>query len=370
MSAFTTREIEYLESQSMGRLATVGPDGRPHIVPLTYRYNPDEDTIDLGGIDFANTKKWRDAQANPGPRSWSTTSRRPPPRWRCGATPRSTRPAARRSTPGSPSSCPSSSASAPRRELGPGGGHRPDRGGLRRLPRRGLSTVDLLDTLRSTGAVREFAPDPVPDEVLARVLDTARFAPSGGNRQGWRVVVVRDEDTRRRLRDLYLDGWYDYLAIMLAGLTPWAPVTDRAAEASALAGAHRLAAGPGGGRGRLRGAARPGAGAAGPVRRPAGPRRGRPRPRPLHLRRRGLDLSFAWNLLLAARAEGLGGVITTMPVRREEAVKSLLRAPDELALAAVVALGHAKGRRPPDLRRAPVASFTTVDRIDGPAFGG
>ena len=65
MSAFTSQEIEYLESQTMGRLATIGPDGRPHIVPLTYRYNPDEDTIDLGGIDFANTKKWRDAQGNP-----------------------------------------------------------------------------------------------------------------------------------------------------------------------------------------------------------------------------------------------------------------------------------------------------------------
>lgn len=65
MSAFTSREIEYLESQTIGRLATVGPDGRPHVVPLTYRYNPDEDTIDLGGIDFAETKKWRDAQANP-----------------------------------------------------------------------------------------------------------------------------------------------------------------------------------------------------------------------------------------------------------------------------------------------------------------
>jgi pyridoxamine 5'-phosphate oxidase family protein len=65
MSAFTSREIEYLESQTMGRLATIGPDGRPHIVPLTYRYNPDEDAIDLGGIDFANTKKWRDAQGNP-----------------------------------------------------------------------------------------------------------------------------------------------------------------------------------------------------------------------------------------------------------------------------------------------------------------
>jgi pyridoxamine 5'-phosphate oxidase family protein len=65
MSAFTAREIEYLESNTMGRLATVGPDGRPHVVPLTYRYNPDEDAIDLGGIDFANTKKWRDARHNP-----------------------------------------------------------------------------------------------------------------------------------------------------------------------------------------------------------------------------------------------------------------------------------------------------------------
>jgi PPOX class F420-dependent enzyme/OxyR family protein len=65
MSAFTPGEIEYLTTQTMGRLATVGPDGRPHIVPLTYVYNPDEDSIDLGGIDFANSKKWRDAVANP-----------------------------------------------------------------------------------------------------------------------------------------------------------------------------------------------------------------------------------------------------------------------------------------------------------------
>ena len=49
---------------------------------------------------------------------------------------------------------------------------------------------------------------------------------------------------------------------------------------------------------------------------------------------------FAWNLLLAARAEGLGGVITTMPIRREDDVKALLGAPDEMALAAVIALGH------------------------------
>jgi pyridoxamine 5'-phosphate oxidase family protein len=65
MSVFTDREIEYLERQTMGRLATIGPDGRPHLIPLTYRYNRDEDAIDLGGIDFAAGKKWRDAKQNP-----------------------------------------------------------------------------------------------------------------------------------------------------------------------------------------------------------------------------------------------------------------------------------------------------------------
>lgn len=74
--------------------------------------------------------------------------------------------------------------------------------------------MELL-ALRTTGAVREFTDEPVPDEVLFRILDTARFGPSGGNRQGWRVVVIRDPDTRRRMRDLYLPGWYEYL--------PWSP---------------------------------------------------------------------------------------------------------------------------------------------------
>ena len=65
MGIFTPEEIEYLEGASMGRLATVGRDGQPHVVPLTYRYNADEESIDLGGINFADTKKWRDAAHNP-----------------------------------------------------------------------------------------------------------------------------------------------------------------------------------------------------------------------------------------------------------------------------------------------------------------
>jgi pyridoxamine 5'-phosphate oxidase family protein len=65
MSAFTPSEIEYLTSQGLARLATVGPDGQPHVVPVTYSFNAQEDTIDVGGVDFGATKKWRDARANP-----------------------------------------------------------------------------------------------------------------------------------------------------------------------------------------------------------------------------------------------------------------------------------------------------------------
>ncbi len=61
MSVFTAAEIAYLEAHTLGRLATVGADGRPHVVPVSYRFNPDEDAIDIGGIDFGASKAWRDA---------------------------------------------------------------------------------------------------------------------------------------------------------------------------------------------------------------------------------------------------------------------------------------------------------------------
>jgi pyridoxamine 5'-phosphate oxidase family protein len=65
MSVFTPAEIAYLQSQRLARLATAGPDGQPHVVPLSFRYNPDEDTIDVGGHNFAQRKKYRDVQRNP-----------------------------------------------------------------------------------------------------------------------------------------------------------------------------------------------------------------------------------------------------------------------------------------------------------------
>ena len=222
--------------------------------------------------------------------------------------------------------------------------------------------MDLIETLRTTGAVREFTDQPVPDEVVARVLDTARFAPSGANAQAWHVVLVKDPDTRTRLRELYLPGWRDYLAMGAAGLRPWAPGNDRGAETAAVASApdavlaatnHGFAA------------------------------HFDEVPvllvvfadlRALAAVDRDLDrysfaggasiYPFAWNILLAARAEGLGGVLTTMLIREEEPVKELLGAPQEWALAAAIALGHPV-RQPRRLGRAPVGSFATVDRVDG-----
>ncbi|GAA3193623.1 nitroreductase family protein [Actinocorallia longicatena] len=224
----------------------------------------------------------------------------------------------------------------------------------------------MTEALRGTAAIREFTTETVPDEVVYRILDTARFAPSGGNRQGWRAIVVKDPEVRLGMRDLYLTGWDDYLALGAAGLVPWAPLADRAAEAEALK--------------------------AEPL------ETGHPRlafARNLHTVPVMIavlaDLNslaavdrdhdrytfaggasvypFVWNLMLAAREEGLGGVMTTMHVRAEEEVKALLKVPGDLAIASVVFLGHPV-RRPTRLRRSAVEEFTTLDGFDGPGFTG
>jgi nitroreductase len=224
--------------------------------------------------------------------------------------------------------------------------------------------MDLIETLRTTGAVREFHPDAVSDDVVHRILDNARFAPSGGNRQGWRVVVVKDPAIRGALRDLYLPVWYQYLAQRMVGLTPWAPITDREAEAHAIESSGDMRGGEG----------FPEDLDQVPVllvvladlRALAAVDRDLPR----YTFAGGASVyPFVWNVMLAAREEGLGGVVTTMAIGREDEVKALLDAPEELAVAAVVALGRPV-HQPRKLSREPVESFATVDRVTGPAFSG
>jgi pyridoxamine 5'-phosphate oxidase family protein len=62
MSVFTDPEITYLAGQRLGRIATVGPDGQPHVVPTSFRYNAEHDAIDVGGMRMSQTKKTRDVQ--------------------------------------------------------------------------------------------------------------------------------------------------------------------------------------------------------------------------------------------------------------------------------------------------------------------
>jgi pyridoxamine 5'-phosphate oxidase family protein len=65
MTVFTEAEITYLRENKLGRLATVGAEGQPHVIPVTYLFNEQEDTVDVGGLNFGSGKKWRDAQRNP-----------------------------------------------------------------------------------------------------------------------------------------------------------------------------------------------------------------------------------------------------------------------------------------------------------------
>jgi nitroreductase len=225
--------------------------------------------------------------------------------------------------------------------------------------------VELIEALRTTGAVREFADAPIPDATVHRLLDTARFAPNGGNRQAWRVIMVKDPALRRAMRDSYLPGWYQYLAQVAAGLTPWAVVTDRALEERSIreadAVARAAALGPGGLAEHFDEV-----------------------PVMLVLLAdltklstvdRDLDrytmvggasiYPFAWSILLAARAEGLAGVMTTMVAQDEASVRGLLGVPDTVSVVGVVVLGQPV-HQPTRLRRNPVGSFATVDRFDGP----
>ena len=227
--------------------------------------------------------------------------------------------------------------------------------------------MELRDALRTTGAVREFDGSPVDRATVYDLLETARFAPSGGNRQGWRVVLVEDRARRRALRDLYLTGWYEYLAIAKAGLVPFAPITDRVAEDAARKDAPAVAA-----------AAREAA--------PGFAERLDEVPVLLVLLADLRALAaidrdeegysfvggaslypFAWSILLAAHDAGLGGVLTTMARRRQADVLELLNVTDaNLAVAGVLALGRPTTRAT-RLRRQAVEEFATIDAVDGPA---
>lgn len=214
-----------------------------------------------------------------------------------------------------------------------------------------MMPMELVDAMRTTGAVRYFRPGAVPDDVLYRALDAARFAPSGGNRQGWHVIVVRDQELRTRLKELYLRSWR--------------PLFQAAREAAGVPDAS--------------GRRRPGTVAGNdyaehldelPVHllvlvELAALETPFPAIRDSSFASGSSIYPFVQNLVLALRAERLGSALTMMLNNSEDEVRALLSVPAGFAVAAHLGVGVPE-RWPTRLRRRPVEDFTTVDTFDGP----
>ncbi len=216
--------------------------------------------------------------------------------------------------------------------------------------------MEIREAIRTNGTVREFTGEPVDDATVASILDDARFAPSGGNRQPWRVAVVDDTMLRRELAMLMQPVWDEYLEASSAGGNPFnvvdyvkpTEITPNRPNALfeniesipvVLAVAADLSK--------------------------------------LAMMDAELDRTpitggasvypFCWNLMLSARAHGLGGVMTTFLSRVEPAAAPALGLPEHHALVTTIFLGHPV-HQPTKLKRNPVESFTTTDRFDGAPF--
>jgi len=212
--------------------------------------------------------------------------------------------------------------------------------------------MDLREAIRTTGAVRDFRDEPVGDALVVSILDDARFAPSGGNRQPWRVALVKTVAIREQLGALMQPVWDEYVAASRTGTTPfnvvdYRPPRERLHASNALldeiahvpivlavaadlrqisamdASLDRVAVVPG-----------------------------------------ASIYPFCWNVLLAARERGLGGVITTFLSHVEREAVPLLELPEHHALAAMIFLGYPV-RQPTQLRRNPVEAFASVDVFEG-----
>jgi nitroreductase len=211
--------------------------------------------------------------------------------------------------------------------------------------------------MRGTPSTRYFTDEPVSRAVLERVFDGARFAPSGGNRQGWRVIVVTERDTRQRLRELYEAPWDAYM-IKTGGRA----ALD-AGDASGLPA------------GRLR------------MLRGADEFAHHFDEVPVHLvvcveldalaiTDAELDrpsivggasvYPFVHNILLGLRHEGLGAAFTTLLVPAEAEVKQLLAIPDGLAVAGHISVGHRADPWPQRLSRHPIEDFVFGERFGSP----
>lgn len=205
--------------------------------------------------------------------------------------------------------------------------------------------MDLYEAMRTTRAVRRLRPDPVDEGALRRVLEAATFAPSGGNLQPWRAIVIREPETKRRLQALYAAAWREYAKARRALLAS-APEPAREKHLRSLAAGDVLAESLGEAPVIVLFCFHPGL---------------------LHVTDAALGrLSVVGgaslypavqNLLLACRVEGLGATLTTLLCEAEPALRELLGIPEPWAVSAMVPIGHPQGRGHGPVARNPVEAM-------------
>jgi nitroreductase len=221
--------------------------------------------------------------------------------------------------------------------------------------------MELYDVMRTTFAARQFTDDPLPDATLYTILDNARFAPSGGNRQGNRVIVVRDPATRKTLGELAAPAAKRYAAQVKAGESPWNTIVPPGPDAKTIEAT------------------------------PPPPNLIEPVMKASVVLVLCVDLKvvastdqdlervgivsgasiypFAWNILMAARHEGFGGTITTLAIAQEPNIQALLGLPSHVAVCAVMPLGRPV-KQLTKLKRRAVSEIAMRERWGGAPLTG
>ena len=209
--------------------------------------------------------------------------------------------------------------------------------------------MELYDAMSTLRAVRRLRPDPIPEEVIDRVLTAATWAPTGGNVQPWRIVAVRDPAKKQALEDLYRPRWQAYVPGYRKRMEGMAP-DDAATSQRALNAGDYLAE-------HMHEAPliavfcyNPGIMAV----------TDKDQPR-TSVVGGGSVYPAVQNLLLAARNEGLGCVLTTLLCMDEPAVKELLGMPEDWYTCAHVPIGYPVGGGHGSIRRRSRAQMVYED---------
>jgi len=211
--------------------------------------------------------------------------------------------------------------------------------------------MELIEAMRTTGTCRHFSPEPVPDEVLYRAFDAARFGPQGGNRQPVRWIVVRDGERKQALSDLYLPLWKAYFnaiaegGVQVGALPKSVTAADYFAEHLAevpailvlcaeISGLH-----------------------------PTDTELGR-----LSVVGGASIYPTMQNVCLCLREQGVASAVTTLLCLEEPKVREILQLPPEFITAAHVAVGYPAGSFPTRLTRSPVEEIVSLETFGTPLF--